>query len=481
MKESWKELCEIEGIKFYDTPEMGIACRVSEINRAITGRANRNNFKRDMLDYEHVKHAFPDSEERDKQVQYFEYNGAGKKLFISLKLVLFHLKSRSSHKYKEGWDRVLQAIKENSILKSTPCFTSIKKILPQIEENSVLNSTSHAIHQEETMKELCEIEGIKFYNTPEMGIACRVSEVNTTIAGAPNRGSFKRDMLDYEHVKHAFPDSEERDKQIQSLEYLGAGKQLFISLELVLIHLEGSNPKKYKEEHNRVLQSIKDNSVLPKSTTPDLNTASNSDTASILKQQRLPTMEDEEYSFLYIAKAGIVDDPAGNIITPLDIHFGITAGDPKSRIKAITSGSYKAQLVATIAFKGTQERSGGGKIACEECVALESWFKSNPKWLDIRGSDESFRYEDPWKELLTEIETSQNTGYPLYALYPDNPVITELIPPNLISKVHDLGETREMMEIARFARGNVIPTQELEAFFEDDWIVIRGLIPIKKR
>ena len=49
MKESWKELCEIEGIKFYDTPEMGVVCRVSEINRAVTGEANRNNFKRDIL------------------------------------------------------------------------------------------------------------------------------------------------------------------------------------------------------------------------------------------------------------------------------------------------------------------------------------------------------------------------------------------------------------------------------------------------
>lgn len=58
MKELWEELCEIEGIKFYDTPEMGIACPVSEINRAITGEAERNNFKRGMLDYEHIKEAF---------------------------------------------------------------------------------------------------------------------------------------------------------------------------------------------------------------------------------------------------------------------------------------------------------------------------------------------------------------------------------------------------------------------------------------
>ena len=40
MKESWKELCEIEGIKFYSTPEMGVACPVSKINRAITGEHN---------------------------------------------------------------------------------------------------------------------------------------------------------------------------------------------------------------------------------------------------------------------------------------------------------------------------------------------------------------------------------------------------------------------------------------------------------
>ena len=241
MKELWEELCEIEGIKFYNTPEMGIACRVSEINRAVTGEANRNNFKQDVLRYEYVKNAFPDPEERKNQIQYLEYDGTPKKLFISLKLVLVHLESGSSHKYKEGWNRVSQAIKENPILKSTPCFTSIKEILPQGAEDSILNSTSHSTHQKETVKELCEIEGIKFYDTPEMGMACRVSEVNTAIAGAPNRGNFKQKMVDYEHVKAAFPNREERNKQIQYLEYLGAGKHLFISLELVLIHLERSN------------------------------------------------------------------------------------------------------------------------------------------------------------------------------------------------------------------------------------------------
>lgn len=87
------------------------------------------------------------------------------------------------------------------------------------------------------MKELCEIEGIKFYDTPEMGIACRVSEINTAVSGAPNRGSFRRDMLDYKHVEDAFPNSEEREKQIQHFEYVGMGQKLFISLGLILVHL----------------------------------------------------------------------------------------------------------------------------------------------------------------------------------------------------------------------------------------------------
>ena len=37
-------------------------------------------------------------------------------------------------------------------------------------------------NQEETVEKLCEVEGIKFYDTPEMGIACRVSEINLAIA-----------------------------------------------------------------------------------------------------------------------------------------------------------------------------------------------------------------------------------------------------------------------------------------------------------
>ena len=57
----------------------------------------------------------------------------------------------------------------------------------------------------------------------------------------------------------------------------------------------------------------------------------------------------------------------------------------------------------------------------------------------------------------------------------------DLVPDHLISKIQDLGETREMMEIARFAIGNVIPTGELKAFFEDEWIVVQGLIPKKNR
>ena len=481
MKELWEELCEIEGIKFYDTPEMGVACRVSEINRAITGKVSHNNFQRGILDYEYVKNAFPDRVERENQMQDLEYNGTSKRLFVSLKLVLVHLENGYSDKYKEGWNRISQAIKENPILKSTPCFTSIKKILPQIEESSVLNSTSHSKHQEDTMKELCEIESIKFYNTPEMGIACRVSKINTAIAGAPNRGSFKRKMLGYEHVKEAFPNAEERNRQIQDLEYPGVGKQLFISLELVLIHLEKSNPKKYKEEHNRLLGSIKSNSVLLEDTTPDLNTTSNSGNVSPPKQQLLPTME-EEYSFLYIAKAGIADASMADVTDPQDIHFGITAGDPRDRIKAITSGSYKAQLIATIPFPGTQERSNGVKVACEDCVALETWFKSNQAWKDIRGVDESFRYEEPWITLLKEIENSSKTGPPFYALYPDSSVITEFVPEYLIPKIYDFGEGLEMTEIARFSNGDVIPDGDLKVFFDEDGrIVVQGLRRVKKR
>ncbi|MDE0085911.1 MAG: hypothetical protein OXU23_09390, partial [Candidatus Poribacteria bacterium] len=236
-----KELCEVEGIKFYDIPEMGIACRVSEINRSITGEANRNNFKQDMLDYEHVRNAFPDPAVKKNQIQFLEYDGTGKKLFISLKLVLSHLESGSSRKYKKGWDRVLQAIKENSVLNSTPCFTSIKKILPQIEENPALNSTSHSTHQEETMKELCEIEGIKFYKTSEMGIACRLSEINRAITGRSDSG-LKREMLTYQHIQEVFTDPVERDNQIQNL---GGDQKSFITVELIHAHLKGAQPRKH--------------------------------------------------------------------------------------------------------------------------------------------------------------------------------------------------------------------------------------------
>ena len=112
----------------------------------------------------------------------------------------------------------------------------------------------------------------------------------------------------------------------------------------------------------------------------------------------------------------------------------------------------------------------------------KKWFKTtNPDWQDVRGKKETFLYEEPWISLLEEIENSPNTGHPFYALYPDSPIISKLVPEYLIPKVHDLGETREMMEIARFSRGNVIPTGKLEAFFEDEWVVVRGLVPIKKR
>ena len=479
MKESWKELCQIEGIKFYDTPEMGIACPVSEINRAITGEAERNNFKQDMLDYEHVKAAFPNLEERNKQIQYLEYNGTPKKLFISLKLVLVHLEGGSSRKYKEGWDRVHQAIKENSTLKSTPCFTSIKKLLPQIEENSVLNSTSHSTHQEETMKELCEIEGIKFYNTPEMGIACRVSEVNMAIAGAPNRGSFKQKMIGYEHVKKAFPNSEERDKQIQYLEYPGAGKQLFISLELVLIHLGKSNPKKYREECNKVLQSISENFSHLKDTPSGSDIIPDLGTTVISAQPKLPGIE-KTYSYLYIAKGLDTESSPPRI---RDIHFGITADGLKDRIKDIEKGNYYVgELVATIAFEGTQTRSDGSIIASEDCMDLEKWFKTNPDWENVRGKKETFLYKEPWISLLASIEKSEKMGPPFYALYPGDSVITELVPPHLISKVHDFGESLEMIEIARLYKGNVIPDEKnLSVSFDGDWIVVQGLHRVKKR
>ena len=484
MKELWKELCEIEGIKFYDTSEMGIACRVSEINKAITGEANRNNLKQDMLDYEHVKAAFPNSEERDRQIQYLEYDGTGEKLFISLKLVLVHLERGSSHKYKEGWDRVLQAMKENPTLNSTPCFNSIKEILPQGEEDSILKSIPYSTNQKETVKEFWEIEGIKFYDTPEIGIACRMSEINIAINGR-STGGFKRNMLNYQHIQEAFTDSVERDAQIQNL---GEDQRVFVTLKLVHTHLKGTTPGVYKERYDRILQGIEENfpqlnetSVDP-DITSDPNTASTSVSTSALEQPMLPTMEKEEYSFLYIAKAGIVDASEGHIIDPLDIHFGITADDPKNRIKAITRGSYKAELVATIAFRGIQKRKDGSRIPCEECVALETWFKNNPEWVKIRGSDESFRYEDPWKELLREIENSPNTGRSPYSLYPDSPVIKELVPEHLILKVHDFGESLEMIEIARLYKGNVIPDENnLNVSFDGDWIVVQGLHRVKKR
>ena len=491
MKELWEELCEIEGIKFYDAPEMGIACRVSEINRVITGKVSHNNFQRGILDYEYVKNAFPDRVERENQMQDLEYNGTSKRLFVSLKLVLVHLENGYSHKYKEGWNRVSQAIKENPILNSTPCFASIKEILPQGAEDSILNSTSYLTDQEETVKELCEIEGIKFYDTLEMGIACRVSEVNTAIAGAPNRGSFKQKMLDYGHIKHAFPNSEEKNKQIQYLEYLGSEKQLFISLELVLIHLERSNPKKYKEQHNRVLQSINETFSHLKDTPSGSDIIPNPDVPSdrdiipdlgatvTSAQPKLPGIE-QTYSYLYIAKGLDTESSPPRI---RDIHFGITADGLKDRIKDIEKGNYYVgELVATIAFEGTQTRSDGSIIASEDCADLEKWFKTNPDWQNVRGKKETFLYKEPWISLLESIEKSEKMGPPFYALYPGDSVITELVPPHLISRVHDFGESLEMIEIARLYKGNVIPDEKnLSVSFDGDWIVVQGLHRVKKR
>lgn len=453
-----KEPREIAGIKFYDTQEMGIVCSIADINTAIAGKSNRGSFRRSMLNYQHIKDAFPNLEERNKQIQYLEYSGMRRKLFISLRLILVHLEESEPKKNKEENDRVLREIKEN--------FT--------------LESTSHLTYQEETTEEPCEIAGIKFYNTQEMGIACLLSEINKAITGQSS-GGFKRQMLDYEHIKDVFKEPDIRNKQIQKL---GTDERIFVSLDLVYAHLKRTKPGRYKERYNTILQGIEEKFPQLKDIASDPNIISDPDTTldfgTTPKQELLPIPE-AEYSFLYIAKAGITDTSSGNITNPLDIHFGITAGDPKDRIKTITSGSYRAQLVATIAFRGIKHRNDGSKIACEECAALETWFKNNPEWVNIQGSDESFRYEDPWKELLREIEASEKTGPPLYALYPDDPVIMELVPPHLISKIHNLGETREMMEIARFAKGNVIATGELKAFFEDEWIIVHGLIPTKKR
>ena len=456
-EEIMKELCEIEGIKFYDTPEMGIVCLVREINAAISGKSNRGGFSRNILNYQYVKDAFPISEERDKQIQHLEYSGMGPKLFASLELILVHLKESAPYKYQEGCDRVLQAIEKNPILKSNPPPTN----------------------QEEIMKELCEIEGIKFYDTPEMGIVCLVREINAAISGNPENGTFGRKMLEYEYVKDAFPDPKVRKEQIQYLEYPGMSKRSFVSLQLLVVFLRSTHThRKYKEKYDRLLQEIEEIFPHLKNT---LQIASDLGTTTTPKQELLPIAE-EEYSFLYIAKAGTETDSAGNITTPLDIHFGITAADPKTRIKAITSGSYKAQLVATIAFRGTQEKQNGVKIACEECAALETYFKSNKEWRDIRGTDESFRYVEPWITLLKEIEEAPKAGLPFHALYPDSPIIRELVPEHLIPKIHDFGEGREMMEVARLYIGDVIPGENnLNVSFEDDWIIVRGLRPVKKR
>ena len=480
-----KKLCEIEGIKFYDTPEIGIACRVSEINTVVSGVPNRGSFRRDMIDYKHVEDAFPNSEDRKKQIQYLEYFEMGQKLFISLELILVHLNRGKPNKYKEGYDRVLHAIKESSILKSTPSLIAIKEILPQGEEDSILKSTPYSTNQKESKRELCEIEGIKFYDIPEMGVACRISEINIAITEKSNRGNFRKDMLRHKCIRDAFPDPEKRDKQIQDLEYLVTSKQLFISLQLIWVYLKGSTPNKYKERYDAILRGIEEKFPHLTDTVSDSDIDADSDitaTPGIVAapiQTKLPGIE-KTYSYLYIAKGLDIESSSPRI---REIHFGITADGLTRRIKDIDKGNYYiGELVATIVFEGTQTGSDGRKIPNEECVDLEKWFKTtNPDWQNVRGKKETFLYEEPWISLLEEIENSPNTGHPFHALYPDSPIISKLVPEYLIPKVHDLGETREMMEIARFSRGNVIPTGKLEAYFEDEWVVVRGLVPIKKR
>ncbi|MCY4570145.1 MAG: hypothetical protein OXD49_17805 [Candidatus Poribacteria bacterium] len=479
-----KKLCEIEGIKFYDTPEIGIACRVSEINTVVSGVPNRGSFRRDMIDYKHVEDAFPNSEDREKQIQYLEYFEMGQKLFISLQLILVHLNRGKPNKYKEGYDRVLHAIKENSILKSTPAFIAIKEILPQGEEDSILKSTSHSTNQKESKKELCEIEGIKFYDTPEMGVACRMSEINIAITEKSNRGNFRKDMLKHKCIRDAFPDPEKRDKQIQDLEYLGTSKQLFISLQLIWIYLKGSTPNKYKERYDAILRGIEEEFPDLKETASDSDIPSDSGTIPDLDtipptQPKLPGIE-KTYSYLYIAKGLDTESSPPRI---RDIHFGITADGLKDRIKDIEKGNYYVgELVATIAFEGTQRRSDGSIVASEDCADLEKWFKTNPDWQNVRGKKETFLYKEPWISLLESIEKSEKMGPPFYALYPGDSVINELVPPHLISRVHDFGESLEMIEIARLYKGNVIPDEKnLSVSFDGDWIVVQGLHRVKKR
>ena len=149
------------------------------------------------------------------------------------------------------------------------------------------------------MKELCKIEGIKFYDTPEMGIACRVSEINIAIAGKSNRGNFRRDILSHKCIEDAFPDPEERENQIQYLERVGMSKQLFISLQLIWVYLKGSTPSKYKEQYNTILQEIEEkfphlketfssSDIIPDS---DSDTIPDSDTATTPTQPKLPGIE----------------------------------------------------------------------------------------------------------------------------------------------------------------------------------------------
>ena len=341
--------------------------------------------------------------------------------FISLELLRVYLEKNTAYKYKQEYDRLLRGI----------------------EESPVLKSILDPIYQEETMEELREIEGIKFYNTPKMGIACLLSEINIAITGQAN-GSFKRKMLDYEHIKEAFKEPDMRNKQIQKL---GTDERTFVSLDLVRAHLKGTKPRRYKERYKTILQEIEENfSSHLKDTVSDSDTTIDSDITVTPTQPKLPGVE-KTYSYLYIAK-GLDTESSPHRIR--EIHFGITADGLKDRIKDIEKGNYYVgELVATIAFEGTKTRNDGSIIASEDCEDLEKWFKTNPDWESVRGKKETFLYKEPWISLLENIEKSEKMGPPFYALYSGDPVITDLVPPHLISKVHDFGESLEMIEIAR--------------------------------
>ena len=285
----------------------------------------------------------------------------------------------------------------------------------------------------------------------------------------------RRIMLDYEHIREAFTDPVERDEQIQNL---GGDRKVFVTVELIHAHLKGAKPGKHKERYDTILQEIEEKFSHLKETASNSDTIPDLDTTAPT-QPKLPGIE-KTYSYLYIAKGLDTEKDPPRI---REIHFGITADGLKDRIKDIEKGNYYVgELVATIAFEGTQMRSDGSIIASEDCEDLEKWFKTNPDWQDVRGKKETFLYKEPWISLLENIEKSEKMGPPFYALYPGDSVITELVPPHLISKVHDFGESLEMIEIARLYKGEVIPDKNnLSVSFDGDWIVVQGLHRVKKR